>query len=143
MDQPRHKGRFEKLSKIEWRKNVSVAVTRKWNKRKDSELYPRCLIDGNRIINLSVLAKELWCAECKIVLGIENIEKETMVGLASVFHVRCHQCLGIKFARTSTYTQKSKEDNRGCHYSINVKASAGKFTIVVFKYDSYEGKLVM
>ncbi|KAK0070576.1 hypothetical protein PV326_002354, partial [Microctonus aethiopoides] len=60
--------------------------------RKNIEIVPNIPVEGNRIINLDYLSKQMICSSCKADLLIKNIIKEKKHCLASCFYIKC--CCG-------------------------------------------------
>ncbi|XP_044741244.1 uncharacterized protein LOC123302390 [Chrysoperla carnea] len=73
-----------------------------------------------------ILAEKMWCTDCDTAFSFRYVEEEKRIGLASVYKIRCHQCLNIYVLPTSTKTTSSNHSHefRNCQYSINVKAAA-------------------
>ena len=130
---PRAKsGRFVKKSELERVKKVAsqakvlVKCAQEKKAARQAEREPVHNI-GRRVVDLAVLANNMWCADCEIPLSFRWIEKEVQRGLASIFHVRCGTCLKVICVPTSTSFKLP--DNTGYPlYSVNCKAAAGTFT---------------
>lgn len=81
------------------------------------------VVIGNRIINVKLLQKEMYCEKCFQPLHIQNIEKEKTHGLASTFDVRCDACSRINKMNTS---EKYKNPITGIHvHTVNSKIVLG------------------
>lgn len=78
-------------------------------------------MEGRRIVELSVLAEQMWCVCCKEALSLENIEQERRRGLASILQVRCHKCLIINIVNTG-----KKSDGSMNRFDVNSKIVRGK-----------------
>ncbi|XP_024941318.1 uncharacterized protein LOC112494426 [Cephus cinctus] len=79
--------------------------------------------EGRRVVELSVLAEQLWCVSCKEVLSLQYIEKETRRGLGSILLVRCHKCLLINSVTTGKHHNWGKR--RLSRFDVNTKAGIG------------------
>lgn len=82
-------------------------------------------VEGRRIINVSTLAKSLWCCSCKECLSLDFIEEEKREGFGSKLLVRCHKCLLLN----TVYTDKQHnctEDGRKARFNVNSKVALGK-----------------
>lgn len=55
---------------------------------------------GRRIVNLKVLAEQLFCTKCKSILSLTDIIDEKRFRLVSIFDVKCRKCLFIKQVAT-------------------------------------------
>lgn len=82
-----------------------------------------CIISGRRVVNLKVMAQHMDCTSCKAVLSLRNIEKETRRGLASIFLVRCRDCLILNIVPTDNV--HPGPGNRSL-FAVNSDAVAGK-----------------
>ncbi|XP_043281560.1 uncharacterized protein [Venturia canescens] len=116
-DRPRDKfGKFTTKKKLQWKENIVIA-----NKRRKiiSERANDLIVDGRRIVEIKRLAEDMWCSTCDAPLSFRYIEDEKIIGLASIFYVRCQLCLLLLEVRTS---KGHKQDNY-THFDINVKNS--------------------
>jgi len=82
------------------------------------------LVTGRRIINISTLAKGLWCCSCKECLSLDLIEKEIREGFGSKLTVRCHKCLLLNIVYTDK--QYNTKDERRARFNVNSKMALGK-----------------
>lgn len=78
---------------------------------------------GRRIVELSELAKQMYCKDCGCVLDLNLTEGETRVGLASVLIVHCRPC-GSK-NEVHTCSKKDLSEGRPV-YNININIVVGK-----------------
>ncbi|XP_071652286.1 uncharacterized protein [Temnothorax longispinosus] len=120
-EQPRRKGRFETKRKIQWKDNVIAGVKRR---RLIREEHDKPKIDGHRIVNITKVAEDMWCWSCNASLSFRHIENETVLGLASIFHVRCQNCNKLKRVNTSD-RETNVADNRKRKFDINYKVALG------------------
>ena len=84
---------------------------------------------SRRIVELSVLGRQLWCVACKEALSLEHIETEHRRGLGSILLVRCHKCSIVNTVCTDK-RHESAVDERNIRFDINFKAAMG--TIILF-----------
>ena len=62
---------------------------------------------GRRIIEFEVLINNLKaCISCKQGLRLENIVNETIQGLGSLLHVKCHSCSAVNLVPTGKRQQQ-------------------------------------
>ncbi|XP_014207300.1 uncharacterized protein LOC106638560 [Copidosoma floridanum] len=80
-------------------------------------------VDGNRIVNLQYMSKQMVCLMCKEKLLLQNIEKETQMGLASIFYVRCQSCLYVNSVKSGEEFTSPFSGN--ALFSINAQAALG------------------
>lgn len=85
-------------------------------------------MEGRRIVEFSVLAKQMWCVCCKEALSLENIEQERRRGLASILQVRCHKCLLLNIVNTGK--KHFSPDGSMNRFDINSKIVLGKSVTV-------------
>ncbi|KAK0169410.1 hypothetical protein PV327_011592 [Microctonus hyperodae] len=82
--------------------------------------YKTC--DGRRIVELTVLAKNLKCSQCEDVLSLEKIVSEKRIGLNSQLLIYCPKCAINTLVPTGkmhiTNNNKTKAD-------VNTKAVLG------------------
>lgn len=81
-------------------------------------------MEGRRIVEFSILAKQMWCVCCKVVLSLENIEQETRREFASILLIRCHKCLLTNIVNTGK--KHSSLDGSMKRFDINSKIVLGK-----------------
>ena len=113
--------RKEKLIKT----NIERGVRKRELKAAKVEKEKGCTIAvGRRIVNLAVLASTMWCDDCDIALSFRFMEDEKVVGLASVFTIRCHQCLTAYKIQSDEKVSDTTGKGRAS-YSINCKAAMG------------------
>ena len=70
-------------------------------------------VKGNRIVNLQHMANQLYCSDCNEPLLIQNIEKEKVQGLASIFSIRCRECLLVNTVKSGE-EYKSPDTGKCC-----------------------------
>ncbi|XP_043274415.1 LOW QUALITY PROTEIN: uncharacterized protein [Venturia canescens] len=99
-------GCFAKTDKKTWRKNIGIANSNRADKVKQS------LAKGRRIFDVERLAHEMWCPACDIPLSLRFIEKESLIGLASIMTIKCYEC-------EMAYKVKTSAESEQCGYSIN------------------------
>ncbi|KAK0078466.1 hypothetical protein PV326_009332, partial [Microctonus aethiopoides] len=90
-------------------------------KKTDEKKY--CIKEGRRIVQLKVLAENLYCKDCKNVLSLEDIQNEKQHGLASVFYVKYSDCQTVTGVHTDL--QHFCKDTGKYHYYSNTNAAAG------------------
>ena len=81
-------------------------------------------LTGRRLIDLSLLAKELWCKSCNTSVSVRHATQERRVGLASIFHVTCQLCQTGHQVHMSN-TEKTPEFSN-VSYTVNTKVIVGK-----------------
>lgn len=87
--------------------------------------HRRIPVEGNRIIDLNFMLEQMKCMRCKSNLGFRDVEKETLCGLGSIFHLKCPKCMKVK---TLPLTPKTLNPKTGKNvFSINTKAVLGTF----------------
>ena len=91
--------------------------------------------DGNRIVNLGVLAKGLEsCCFCGDVLRLSDCQSETKYGGGSILNIPCRGCSVVN----AVYTNKTHRDEktRGmAKFDINTKVATGM--LIKKKYTSF------
>ena len=75
----------QKISQIAVGKSKKKVILAKDEEKKEKRTV--CSIEGSRIIDIKILASHMWCAVCKQVLSLNNIELELRKGLGSIFKV--------------------------------------------------------
>ncbi|XP_011312822.1 uncharacterized protein [Fopius arisanus] len=127
----RYRGKF--LTKKQYELKMTAKELGKANQgrrvRTEMELnnvpQPHKLINvDNRIVNLSMLGKELICSTCEAILSLNNIVNETKRGLGSYLEVACTQCPFVKTVPTSKLVKEPDSKNRQS-FEINYKVSIG------------------
>jgi len=111
-------GRFAKKSEVKRRETVS-----KVQKKKTEESEP-VVEAGRRIMDLTILANDMWCRICNYPLHFKFLEKEVRRGLASIFHFRCPKCLEVTQVCSSKLGRTA--ENGYPVYSVNCKAALSK-----------------
>ena len=127
---PRYKGKV--MTEKQFKRRQSQIQSGKRRKKEptqsdENEKY-ECIVEGRRIVELKVMAQNLYCSFCKEILSLDNTEKEIRKGLASVLTVRCIKCL----ATTSVPTGKAHEGTSGFskQFDTNSKAILGKYLLL-------------
>ena len=127
---PRYKGKV--MTEKQFKRRQSQIESGKRRKKEpiqsdENEKY-ECIVEGRRIVELKVMAQNLYCSFCKEILSLDNTEKEIRKGLASVLTVRCIKCL----ATTSVPTGKAHEGTSGFskQFDTNSKAILGKYLLL-------------
>lgn len=59
------------------------------------------VVKGYRMIHVETVKNGLRCKSCEEILSLHNITKETLVGFASIWHVKCDGCLLENLVYTS------------------------------------------
>lgn len=85
------------------------------------------IVTGSRIVDISLLGKNLICRFCQKVLSLLCIEVERRIGLNSDYDIRCHHCLRITTVSTSNYILPPNGDSRCRMYDINLGTVLGKY----------------
>jgi len=120
LSQPRKKEQFITAKRKQWRDNCLGSVKKR---RALEKAYSRQLVVGRRAVEIGTIAQHLRCLKCDLPIFLENIEKETRIGLASEFHVRCKNCNNIVQVPTSKTTTKSTKNYPV--YDVNLKTALG------------------
>jgi hypothetical protein len=119
----------------------------KYNKFKNAEKLGQRIADrvletgttftkssGRRIVDLDVLANDLWCSTCDSALTLKDIVNENLSGLASVFSVKCNTCDIVHEVSTSA-CQPTEKGGRPL-FNVNMKIAMGKIYLIAY-YNSY------
>ena len=127
----RHKGRFIKQKVLD--KQIKAAHHRTLQAtRARLSVYDSCdcVIKGSRIVDCCTLNRSMRCYDCNEKLFFDDIIKEQMCGVASIWSVRCPSCQVIKYVHTSEkYSPNDNEDKR---HVLNIKLAAGKMLKLFF-----------
>ncbi|XP_077278749.1 uncharacterized protein LOC143906480 [Temnothorax americanus] len=100
----RYKGRFCTKRRIKSIENVLVA-----NKRRHTAYKkPAENNTGRRLIDLHLLADELWCKSCNVPTSLRHVTKEDRIGLASIFYITCQLCQRVYQVNTSKIEESSR-----------------------------------
>lgn len=75
---------------------------------------------GRRVIDVELLAENLWCTECDIPLSLRFVMSEKRAGLASILNVQCKNCCAIYHVFTSKKTESK-------HYHVNMLLAIGMY----------------
>lgn len=131
--QSRYKGKYIKSKVLARKEKCKAALAKKrqeWrNLTLDEKRDIPNLCDGNRIVNLKVLGKNLKCSNCRNTLSLEKIVEERKRGLQSVLIIQCNNCPIKTQVDTGTYHDINKEakflaDKR--HNDVTINAVLGK-----------------
>lgn len=90
---------------------------------------PLINVKGNRLVNLQHMASQLYCSSCKEPLMIQNIEKEKVYGLASVFSIRCRQCLLVNTVKSGEEYENPVTGKK--MFTVNTKSALGKYISLI------------
>lgn len=74
---------------------------RKGRKKKILE----CKFKARRLVEINVIAEELFCSKCPERIYLENIENEKLHHGMSIFQIKCLKCLAV----TDVHTGKTHE----------------------------------
>ena len=91
-------GKFSTKRKLQWKENLKNACKRRKIQNEDSK---ESIVDGRRVVEIKMLAEEMWCPACNAPLSFRYVENENVIGLASIFRVRCHTCLLLHEVRSN------------------------------------------
>lgn len=65
-------------------------------KREKNDTERKLNVEGQRVIHIKTLGKQMICKKCYHVLSLQNIVNEVRFGLSSVYYkVRCKYCQNI------------------------------------------------
>lgn len=98
-------------------------------KKKTNELTVFNLpnLSDRRVVELQLLAKELWCKNCDNPLSLRHVIEENCMGLASILKMKCFKCQ-LYF---DVHTNKP-HDSYNRLYDVNYKLSIGKWLLLFF-----------
>lgn len=71
--------------------------------------------DGYRLMSPDYLGKHMKCSSCNTYLSFENVEGEKRFGQASIFSIRCSNCLllnSVSTGKTIEMSEESKKDHK-------------------------------
>ena len=88
-------------------------------KESDFANYP--VFNGRRLVEIKMLAAELWCTACDMPLSLRNIKSEQLFGLASIFQIQCKICDKIYFVHTNYHRLTASQ-----LFDVNCKLAIGK-----------------
>ncbi|XP_046394798.1 uncharacterized protein LOC124163262 [Ischnura elegans] len=114
-------GRFVRKKEFEKRQKASSRAKVKRESSPKIEANPRFTLEGRRIVDVNLLAKQMNCDSCLKPLSFANIEGELRRGLASIWTVRCSFCEQLKKVATSTAVHCAKSSY--AQYAVNCKAA--------------------
>lgn len=80
---------------------------------------------GLRLVDLSEVAKQMYCAYCRAILDLNRVGEEKLVGLACELSIHCH--CGHRNIVHTTPTQYSSSKPSQVAYAINIKAAVSKY----------------
>lgn len=122
-----------KKSKLQWKRNVSLAAKDRWKKfqAKKVETEESANDSGNitttmrRIVDLKQVAKNLWCKQCCKSISLRDFVDEQRHGLASTLKVKCQFCGIIVLVDTEKFSSDAGS-NGARLYDVNKKLALGK-----------------
>lgn len=117
------KAKSEAVSARNVAKGVKNLIERTAKKLVEED-QPMLVSCGRRIVELDLLAKCLWCPACNHALSLRHLERESQYGCASIFTVRCHDCLQTYKVPTSKRVPNATSNSQGL-FSANCKAALG------------------
>jgi hypothetical protein len=82
------------------------------------------ILEGRRIVEMTLLGDELWCVLCKECLSL-HVEREIRRGFGSILSIRCHKCLLLNEVKTGK-TQCPDGKRNATRFNINYKAAISK-----------------
>lgn len=85
---------------------------------------PNDVVKGNRIVDITHMCKQLECLNCKEPLLLNDIKKETVRGMASIFHIQCRKCGYIKKVQSGEQYNNPTTGKQA--FSTNTKMALGK-----------------
>ncbi|KAK0169277.1 hypothetical protein PV327_011668, partial [Microctonus hyperodae] len=80
--------------------------------------------EGYRFMSPSHLGKSMKCTSCNIYLSFENVQNERRCGQASIFTIRCSNCLLLNNVSTGKTIEMS---DGSIKFEINVRAVLGAY----------------
>lgn len=118
-------GKFVKKSIIEKSMKGNKAKAEIAEKKKQEI---KKVFDGKHVVDLSVLAANLHCKNCKSLLDLNKTHKKTLRGLDSILHIACDSCNSSNLVRLNkTINIEGKNVSE-----INCMAVFGKTKILLF-----------
>ena len=86
------------------------------------------LFEGSRIIDLLFVIKQLKdrCTVCRELQNIAHLETETMIGLASIFYLKCI-CGYINAIYSGQYHTKYEKNKKCKIFDMNTRCARGKY----------------
>lgn len=100
----RCKGRFITQKQLLKKEKCKKATIRRWQEKRNLTLNERGdvsnLCVGKRIVDLSILGKNLKCNNCNSILSLEKIVDEKKKGLQSVLKIQCEKCYMLTLVDT-------------------------------------------
>lgn len=116
-------GRFISEKLLQRRKKSLEAMAEAKKRKQEKRSNTNIIYEGNRIVNLQELGKNLKCCDCKETLSLENIIDETCEGLYSILTINCIKC-SIK---NKVCTGKKVESNGHTYSNVNLLAVLDKY----------------
>ena len=89
--------------------------------------------EAGRIVDLKGMARKMFCSQCNDKLGSCDIVEETLLGLGSIFHVKCPKCNFV--TKTNLSDRYFNSATKGSLFETNSKASLGN--LFLFKIVFY------
>jgi hypothetical protein len=92
-----------------------------------AEQREKPILEGRRIVEVSLFGDELWCVLCKKCLSLQHVEREIRRGFGSflVLSIKCHKCLLLNEVEIGK-TQCPDGKRIATRFDINYKAAIGK-----------------
>ncbi|XP_071652725.1 uncharacterized protein [Temnothorax longispinosus] len=119
----RYKGRFCTKRRIKWTENIIAANKRRHTKYKKPAENNYVKLTGRRLIDLHLLADELWCKSCNVPTSLRHVTKEDHIGLASIFYITCQLCQRVYQVNTSKIEELLRFSKPT--YTVNTKVVIG------------------
>jgi len=92
-------------------------------KKKEESEIKNYVCEGNCIVNIQELGKNLKCCNCQEVLSLEKITDETREGLQSILKIDCSKCE----TKNAVLTGKKIQCNGHTFSDVNLTGVLGKF----------------
>ena len=86
--------------------------------------------DGFRVVDLCVLANQMYCKQCRSILDLNRTKKEKQIGFASVLSIVC-SCGADNMVHTA---ERRVTESGDIDYTINFKAAISNATFSVIVY---------
>ena len=77
------------------------------------------IVSGRRVVELDILARELWCSVCDIALSLRNSLREGRNGLLSEIDVQCDRCFQTYKVNTGKHSSSTTFPD------VNLKLAVG------------------
>lgn len=100
----RRRGRFISQKQLEQHPRFAKIRSEVMSRKNETQGKAKILVGpGRQIVELEELGKNLKCSKCHEVLSLENIVKETRMGLNSILNVLCETCSVITLVSTGKH----------------------------------------